>query len=145
MDVKPVHVLTDHRNLIHIFVPLPLRPNLLRYVLLKVHRLAIHLSRFEFEIDRICETKNVFADILTYWAEGYRKRMAQGSGSIAALYESFIPTTEDTKQVTTEDVKTEQEKYKPFPELRKDDKRFLKRGIEYGFRRMPNISNCKSQ
>lgn len=60
-----VHVSTDQQNLLYVFAPLALCPNSPRHVLSKVHRWAIHLSRFEFVIDYIEGANNVFADVLT--------------------------------------------------------------------------------
>lgn len=43
----PVHVFTDHRNLLYVFAPLALLPNSPKHVLSKVHSWAIHLSRLD--------------------------------------------------------------------------------------------------
>lgn len=43
---KQTHVYTDHKNLLYVFAPLALRPNSPRHGISKVHRWAIHLSKF---------------------------------------------------------------------------------------------------
>lgn len=61
------HVFKGHKNLLYVFSPLALRPSSLRQVLSKVFRWAIHLSRFQFSINHIEGSKNVFSDILMRW------------------------------------------------------------------------------
>lgn len=85
-----VHVFTDHRNLLFVFAPLALRPSAPRYVLSKVHRWAIHLSRFDFNIEHIEGSKNVFADLLTRWSKGHRQGQI-ATGNVMALYKALVP------------------------------------------------------
>lgn len=80
---QPVHVFTDHLNLLYEFVPFVLRPNTPRHVLFKVHWWVIPLSRFEFFMYYIESVNCIFADILTRWFKGYR---AVSVKRIAALY-----------------------------------------------------------
>lgn len=79
-------MLTDHRNLPYVLAPLALRAKSLRHVLSKAHRWAIHLSRFEFVIDRIEGINNVFADALTDWSkkipEKHVATVQNGSGVV---------------------------------------------------------------
>lgn len=105
------HVFTDHRNLLYVFAPLALRPNSPRHVLSKVHRWAIHLSRFEFFINHIEGSNNVFADILTRRSKGYRSNSAR-TNMIAALFKDITPTMEETVPVSIEEVKQLQSKQK---------------------------------
>ncbi|CAN8061293.1 unnamed protein product [Agarophyton chilense] len=72
MDEYPVHVFTDHRNLLFVFAPTARQPSLGQHVVAKIHRWAIFLSRFEYIIEHIPGKDNVFADILTRWLRGYR-------------------------------------------------------------------------
>lgn len=123
----PVHVFTDHRNLLYVFAPIALRPNSPRHVLSKVHRWAIHLSRFEFVIDHIEGANNVFADILTRWSKGYRNTRAQQTNTIAALYKDIVPTASAIKQVNVGDILEEQTKYKPTEVLEKDENGLYKK------------------
>lgn len=59
-----MHVFTDLGNLLNLFAHLALRSNSPLYVLSKVRRWVIHLSRFVFVIEHIHEAENVFADLL---------------------------------------------------------------------------------
>lgn len=102
-----VHVFTDHRNLLFVFAPLALRPNAPRYVLSKVHRWAIHLSRFDFNIEHIDGVKNVFADLLTRWAKGHRQSQ-KACGNIRALYKSIVPPANETIWPNTESIREAQ-------------------------------------
>ena len=72
MSSKPVHVYTDHRNLLFVFDPLSLEPALGRHIISKVQRWALYLSRFSYVIEHVSGSSNVFADILTRWTRGYR-------------------------------------------------------------------------
>lgn len=94
LGVENVHIFTDHRNLLFVFAPLALRPSSPRYVLSKVHRWAIHLSRFDFDIEHIEGSKNVFADLLTRWAKGNRQGQI-ASGNVMALYSSLVPSADE--------------------------------------------------
>lgn len=114
------HVFTNHKNLLYVFAPLALRPSSPRHVLSKVHRWAIHLSRFEFFINHIEGASNVFADILTRWSKGYRVTSAQ-TDMIAALYKDIIPSSTDTPAVLMTDIKLEQAKYRPPDSVSKED------------------------
>ena len=64
---QPVHVYTDHRNLLYIIVP-----SAGRYVMSKVQRWATYLSRFEYVLEHVDGDQNIFADIITRWMKGYR-------------------------------------------------------------------------
>ena len=72
MSGRPVHIFTDHRNLLFVFAPLALEPVLGRHVVSKVQRWALFLSRYSYVIEHIDGDDNVFADILTRWTKGYR-------------------------------------------------------------------------
>lgn len=68
-----------HRSqqLLYVFALSAFRPNSLRYVLSKVQRWAIHLSRFEFLLNDIEGSNNVFADILTSFSKRHDSETAQ--------------------------------------------------------------------
>lgn len=104
-----VHVFTDHRNLLFVFAPLALRPNAPRYVLSKVHRWAIHLSRFDFSIEHIDGVKNVFADLLTRWSKGHRQ-VSAASGKVMALYQAIVPTAQETAWPDSTTIRNAQKK-----------------------------------
>ena len=63
---------TDHRNLLFVYALLAFEPALGRHVVSKVQRWALFLSRFDYVIEHIPGYCNVFADMLTQWAKGYR-------------------------------------------------------------------------
>ena len=74
---RPIHVYTDHKNLLFVFNPLSLEPALGRHVVSKVQRWALHLSKFAYTIEHIAGINNVMPDIMTRWLAGYRgKRSA---------------------------------------------------------------------
>ena len=50
-----------------------MEPSLERHTLSKVKQWAFYLSRFDYIIDHVRSEDNVFADILTQWARGYRQ------------------------------------------------------------------------
>ena len=69
----PVRVHTDHRNLLFIFAPRMIEPQLGRHIVGKVQRWALYISIFNYEIEHIPGDRNIFADLLTRWGRGYRK------------------------------------------------------------------------
>ena len=94
---QPVHVFTDHRNLLFVFAPFALEPALGRHVVSKVQRWALFLSRFNYRIEHVSGEENVFADILTRWLKGYRdepKRMRTICSLVRAPAQ-IIPTADD--------------------------------------------------
>lgn len=105
---NPVRIFTDHKNLLYVFAPLALRPNPPRYVLGKVHRWAINLSRFSFVIEHIDGTKNVFAVLLTRWSRRHRSRKAE-CGNITALYQSIVPSAPELNKINMDEVVAAQE------------------------------------
>ena len=76
---RPPHVFTDHPNLLFVFAPLALEPALGRHVVSEVQRWALFLSRFDYFIEHISGTANVFADILTRWVGRYRRETSMRS------------------------------------------------------------------
>lgn len=101
---SPVRIYRDHRNLLFVFAPLALRPDAPRYVLAKVYRCAIHMSRVNFTIEQIQGTKNVFADLLTRWLCGHRAHKAV-CRSIMALYRSIVPSACEGKDLEIEEIR----------------------------------------
>ncbi len=69
---SPVHVFTDHRNLLFVFSPHSLEHALGRRIVSKVQRWELHLPKYEYVIKHIDGSENAFADILTRWTKGYR-------------------------------------------------------------------------
>lgn len=68
---NPVRILMDHRDLLYVFALLALRPNSPVYVLWKVHRLPIFLSRFDFIIEHIYGSNNISVNRFPRWFKGY--------------------------------------------------------------------------
>lgn len=74
---KPSHLYTDHRNLLFVYNPLSVQPEIGRHVVNKVQRWALYLSRFHYNIEHVAGEKNVMADIMTRWFSGYRGKSAR--------------------------------------------------------------------
>lgn len=91
------HVFTDHRNLLFVFALLAIEPALGRHVVSKVQRWALYLSRFSYVIEHIGGSANVFADILTRWARGYRneQKLLRVSRIIVTDAEKMMLSTEN--------------------------------------------------
>lgn len=70
---NPMHVFTDHTNLLYVFSSLALEPSLSRHIVTKYQRWALYLSRFHYVIEHTDGNSNVFADIITRWLKGYRQ------------------------------------------------------------------------
>lgn len=98
--------------MLYVLVPLALRPKTPRYVLGKVHRWTIHLSRFDFEIQHIQAVKTVFADSLTRWSKGHRVRIA-ACGNVIFLYHWIVPSSMGLKDITKNELSDTQRKYNP--------------------------------
>ena len=69
---EAVNIFTDHRNLLFVFSPLSLEPNLGRHAIQKVQRWAIYLSQFHYDIMHIDGERNHCADMMTRWYRGFR-------------------------------------------------------------------------
>lgn len=65
-------IFTDHRNLLFVFNPHSLNPDLKAHIVSKVQRWALYLSQFTYIINHIPGDENVMADIMTRWCKGYR-------------------------------------------------------------------------
>jgi len=68
-----VSVFTDHRNLLYVFHPKALNPDVRVHVVRKVQRWALYLSQFSYNIEHVAGEENWMADLLTRWAKGYRR------------------------------------------------------------------------
>lgn len=56
------------------FIPRSFEPNLRERVVSKVQRWELYLSRFDYNLEYIQGTANVFAYMLTRWTKGYRAK-----------------------------------------------------------------------
>lgn len=93
-EPQPVHIFTDHRNLLYVFRLLVLPHSSPRHVLSKVQRWSIQLSCFDFLIEHMEGSRNLFTDTLTRWSKGYHNFFLKGN--IAALYVNMVsPAGED--------------------------------------------------
>lgn len=117
---RQTDVFTDHKNLLHVFPPLALRPNSPRHVLSNVHPWAINLSKFDFHVNHIEVQSSVFAGILTRRSKGCRSRSAQ-VGSMEALYNDIVSALTSTGPITMVDLKDEQAKHAPPQEVTRDE------------------------
>lgn len=81
----------------------------------------MHLFRFEFFMDHIEGSNNVFADILTRWSEGYRNTRTQKTEMIAAVYSDIVPAANVLELVKMEDIIGKHKKYVVPDGLEKDD------------------------
>ena len=101
---QPVHVFTDHRNLLYIFAPCALVPASARHVVSKVQRWAMYLSRFEYAIEHIDGSANVFADLLTRWGRGHRVHTTANPRicSLTTATEQLVPAADEILWPTRE-------------------------------------------
>lgn len=98
--LHPVHIFTGHSKQLFAFALLAFPPNSPRHILSKVHRCAIHLSRFEFSIDHVDGNTNVCADILSRWTKRHGTNEAI-SGIIAAMHIDVILSSNDVPRIDT--------------------------------------------
>ena len=90
-----IHIFTDHRNLLFVFAPNAVCPALGHHIISKVQRWALFLSTFNYTIEHIRGSDNVFPDILTRWARGYRQSSKLMISSIlVAKSEQLIPAAD---------------------------------------------------
>ena len=87
---QPVHVFTDHRNLLYVFAPCALVPTSARHVVSKVQRWKMYMSHFHYVIEHINGTATVFADLLTRWEEEIACKLPRSRASAAW---SQLPTS----------------------------------------------------
>lgn len=122
LDEHPIHVFTDHRNLLFVFSPTSFEPAVGRHVISKVQRWAIFLSQFNYVIEHIDGERNVFADILTRWARGYRNNSVYTSQVNSLVLEQLIPAASEIIWPDLEDMKSAQEEIRRKPHgVRKDN------------------------
>lgn len=111
---RPVHVYTDHRNLLFVFNPLSLEPVLGRHIVSKVQRWALHLSKYSYTIEHIEGDKNVMADIMTRWFSGYRnKRAASRKVRHIVITSDMVPSTSDSSFIwpTVDEIRASQQNH----------------------------------
>eukprot|EP00171_Calliarthron_tuberculosum_P004595 IDg4595t1 len=94
---QPVHVFTDHRNLLYVFAPCALVPTSPRHVVSKVQRWAMYLSRFDYAIEHIDGTANIFADLLTRWGRGHRVQITSKPRicNLTLATEQLVPAADE--------------------------------------------------
>lgn len=83
--LNPAKVFLDHQSLIYLFASFGLRLTCPKYVHWKVPRWAIFLSLFDFVTEHIDRSKNMFANPLTRWSQGYRSTKDM-YGTVLALF-----------------------------------------------------------
>lgn len=111
MGSDDTHVYTDHRNLLYVFHPTALEPNLGRHVVSKLQRWALYLSQFPYHIEHVSGEANVMADIMTRWFQGYRgKRDPQMARRVrAGENETISPFDKEFELPTIGDIKRAQQ------------------------------------
>lgn len=67
-----VHIYKDHLNLLFIYSPTTIHPNLGRHIVSKVQRWGLCLAQFQYTIQHVRGEKNVMTDIMTRWYKSYR-------------------------------------------------------------------------
>lgn len=117
LDESPVHVHTDHRNLLFIFAPLALEPAMGMHVVSKVQLWAIFLSRVDYSIEHIEGHRKIFTDILTRWTRGYRnERLSTRSiCSILLASKQIVPAASDIDWPGLEELRTAQRRAQDKP------------------------------
>ena len=114
LDEHPVHLFTDHRNLLYTFAPMALQPAMKRHAVSKVQRWAIFLSKFEYIIEHVDGSQNIFADILTRWTKGYRGNERVATSKICSLLldaSCSVPSTDDVEWPSIENMKAAQARF----------------------------------
>lgn len=109
---QPVHVFTDHRNLLYVFCPSAFDSTVGKHIVSKVQRWAMLLSRFQFVIEHIEGELNIFADILTRWTRGYRQEQVK-TGNVCSLVRDIVPNIDEISLPSLEKIRESQEKYLP--------------------------------
>ena len=99
------HVFTDHRNLLFVFCQFSIEPSIGRHVVTKVRRWALYLSRFNYVIELITGSGNIFANILIRWLKGYRRelRKARTLCSLKDVTGPIVPSLQE-KEFTWPDI-----------------------------------------
>ena len=117
MGEQPVHVFTDHRNLLYVFAPCALVPTSARHVISKVQRWAMFLSRFDYAIEHIDGTANVFADLLTRWGRGHRVHITAKPRicSLTSATEQLVPAANEIVWPTRETLRDAQQRASSTP------------------------------
>lgn len=67
---RQVNVFTDHRNLVYLYDPVGRNPGVPRHTANKLLRWALKLSSFQYVIEHLSGEENVWADLLSRWANG---------------------------------------------------------------------------
>ena len=112
-----VHVFTDHRNLLFVYSPIFLKPDIGSHAVPKILRWALFLSRFTYKIEHVMGEENIFADILTRWLKGYRTEKQSIKRTIRFFVSQppqILPSTEDENFVwpSQDDIRATQNQYK---------------------------------
>jgi len=112
---EDVSVFTDHRNLLYVFHPQALNPDVRVHVVRKVQRWALYLSQFSYNIEHVAGEDNWMADLLTRWAKGYRTSTKVSRITIQNM--DRLPSTTDSGFIwpTLGYIRTAQRKSKETP------------------------------
>jgi phage-related protein len=90
--------------LVYIFNPLSIDQSLARHTVAKLQRWALKLSVFKYTIEHISGELNLWADILSRWGAGYKRKEVSGSALMGTMFkvplqmtkaEATLPKLED--------------------------------------------------
>lgn len=133
---QPVHVFANDRNMLYVCSRLALQPCSSKNLLSMLHRLAIHLSRFEFFIEHMEGSKNLFAnilEILTRGSKGYKNTGVQKAEMFAVHYNDIFQASNDIKSVMMEDIAGKQESTHCQPRSRRTENVSTKNTTSFGY------------
>lgn len=107
---KKTFVFTDHRNLLFVFNPRAMNPDLKAHIVKKVQRWALYLSQFTYYINHVPGDENIMADIMTRWCKGYRYSKIS---RIQVANSDRVPSVQDSDfhWPTSNDIEKAQSKY----------------------------------
>lgn len=99
-----VHIFTDHANLLNMYDPGRCSGNLPQYAVNKLLRWAIKLSQFRYVIEHIPGESNVWADLLSRWANGHKVKVCSLRNKISAVqYAPISPSLSEEMSWPTSD------------------------------------------
>jgi RNase H-like domain found in reverse transcriptase len=83
-----VRIMTDPRNIVYIYNPLSVDQSLARHTVHKLQRWALKRSVFNYIIEHINGTANVWADIVSRWGAGYQRDQVAAPHLLGALFQA---------------------------------------------------------
>ena len=91
------------------FSPRSIEPKLGFHVVSKVQRWALHLSRFDYNLEHIIGSENVFADMLTRWTKGHKRKPTSSICSLVLQnHQQLVPSSREVEWPSIELIKNAQ-------------------------------------